>query len=175
MAHPCFTKGLRLGLSQKPTVLLRENAHQIDNCIYGKEARHTNICHLSRQVVHVHHLLQVGDSQACDTNWLSFLLRFPSMPTNCHFCYLLLDYEFYIDSYNRIWKLFTLLQPAPVVLGLFTKRRECWGLTLLEGMGRFHGNLFLESDHYDRGWTVLNADSWIFDELQQLRQTVCQM
>lgn len=102
MAHPCFTKGLRLGLSQIPTVLLRENAHQIDNCIYGKEARHTNICHLSRQVVHVHHLLQVGDSQACDTNWLSFLLRFPSMPTNCHFCYLLLDYEFYIDSYNRI-------------------------------------------------------------------------
>ena len=102
MAHPCFTKGLRLGLSQIPTVLLRENAHQIDNCIYGKEARHANVCHLSCQVVHVRHLSHVVYSLTCDIYLLLFLLRFPSMPANCHFCYLLLDYELYKYSYNRI-------------------------------------------------------------------------
>ena len=102
MAHPCFTKGLRLGLSQIPTVLLRENAHQIDNCIHGKEARHTNVCHLSRQVVHVRHLSQVVYSLTCDIYLLLFQLRFPSMSANCHFCYLLLDYELYKYSYNRI-------------------------------------------------------------------------
>lgn len=102
MAHPCFTKGLRLGLSQIPTVLLRENAHQIDNCIYGKEARHTNVCHLSRQVVHVRHLSHVVYSLTCDIYLLLFQLRFPSMSANCHFCNLLLDYELYKYSYNRI-------------------------------------------------------------------------
>lgn len=126
-----------MGLSQIPTVLLRENAHQIDNCIYGKEARHTNVCHLSCQVVHVRHLSHVVYSLTCDIYLLLFLLRFPSMPANCHFCYLLLDYELYKYSYNRIWKLFTLLQPAPVVLGLFTKRRECWGSQPLGGNGSF--------------------------------------
>ena len=97
-----FTLRITLGLSQIPTVLLRENAHQIDNCIYGKEARHTNVCHLSRQVVHVRHLSHVVYSLTCDIYLLLFLLRFPSMPANCHFCYLLLDYELYRYSYNRI-------------------------------------------------------------------------
>lgn len=161
MAHPCFTKGLHWGLSQIPTGLLRENTHQIDNCIYGKEVRHTNVCHSSRQVVHVHHLLQVGDSQACDTNWLSFQLRFPSMPTNCHFCYLLLDYELYIDSYNRIWKLFSLLQPAPVVLGLFTKRRECWGTYPLGGNGSFPWESFSRI-WPSRPW-MNSSECWFLD------------
>lgn len=132
-----FTLRITLGLSQIPTVLLRENAHQIDNCIYGKEARHTNVCHLSRQVVHVRHLSHVVYSLTCDIYLLLFLLRFPSMPANCHFCYLLLDYELYRYSYNRIWKLFILLQPAPVVLGLFTKRRGCWGSQPHGGNGSF--------------------------------------
>lgn len=102
MAHQCFTKVLRLGLSQIPTVLLRENAHQIDNCIYGKEARHTNVCHLSRQVVHVRHLSYVVYSLTCDIYLLLFRLRLPSMPANCHLYYLLLNYELYKYSYNRI-------------------------------------------------------------------------
>lgn len=33
------------------------------------------------------------------------------------------------------WHIFTLPQPAPVVLGLFSKRRECWGTYPLGGNG----------------------------------------
>ena len=48
------------------------------------------------------------------------------------------------------WHIFTLPQPAPVVLGLSLNGENAERLILLEEMDPYHESLFLESVHYDR-------------------------
>lgn len=48
------------------------------------------------------------------------------------------------------WHIFTLPQPAPVVLGSSLNGENAEKLILLGEMGPFHESPFLESVHYDR-------------------------
>ena len=73
------------------------------------------------------------------------------------------------------WHIFTLPQPAPVVLGLFSKRRECWETYPLGG----NGSLPWESLSRIcplRPW-INSSECWFLeiDELQQLHRTVYRM
>lgn len=87
-----------------------------------------NMCPICCKLVTINFMAQIGILPSC-----SFPV-FQPIATSTTFFQIMNS----INSHSiLIWRLLTLLQPAPVVLGLFTKRRECWGSQPLGGNGSF--------------------------------------